>query len=530
MRNTERACASLALALTVSAGLAVAHQPEDRGARPATITADRAQSGLRSCDWFNGRNVVNPAGDTIAEVSDLLLERGSGRIDYAVLKTGTVLGMGGRTIAIPFSDLRWDPAAERLTLSMQKEQLERLPEFSKEAWTGREAGKWDKFWKSWGDDEVRDRDVYGSRLEGAKTERIEGEVTSVRRTRAGDMGEQVEIEVKTSSGETRSVALGPSWFVGGTSAAPMRGDKVSIEVMTIPQDTDNRSVATQMRSGERELRLRESGGRPAWSGDSLRSGDQEYRSRYWQNVLVSDVKGSRVDCRGAECGKVDDVIVDSRTGEVLMLSIDPNENFLGIADTKRLVPWSVATVGLDGTVRIDATKEMVLASPETPGDLSTLNAGNITDRVYKAYEVSGPMTHGREMGDARDRRDDRNNPARAGDPWSRHGAILSSMDSSADRTIDGKVVEVTQVTFDDNAPPARAIRVSSGIGEETVLIGPASAASIQDLDYRAGQPIKVEVRRVTIGGKTYFLARSVQYSGRTSEMLDRDGVPAWERR
>ncbi|MCC6678558.1 MAG: PRC-barrel domain-containing protein [Phycisphaerales bacterium] len=524
MRTSTSFRAAAALVLAASAGTLMARQPDDRGARPAAIATDRSHPDLRSCTWLSGRDVVNTNGEEIAEVSDLILDRGSGRIEHAILKTGTILGLGGRQIAIPYRELRWDAAADKLALPMTREQLEQYPEFSADAWTGLREGKDadDRLRGRLQPDAERPADAYAGALEGASRERIEGEVTSVHRTR-GTYGEQVEIEVKTAAGETRRVALGPSWFVNGGAAAPMRGDKVTIEAMSLPRDPGGLWVASSLRSGERELVLRESGGAPLWTMKSARSDGHEYGTPYWRYVLLSDIRGQRVDCRGVECGKVDDVILASRSGEIALLSIDPNENFLGIADTKRLVPWSVATVGLDGTVRVDASKEMVLASPETPSDLSTLNTGTFPDQVYRAYDVPPPQLGTGAMHGA----EGRGGP---GDAWGRRGAILASSDATTQKTVDGKIVEITEVKFDGGAAPARAIKVSTSSGEETVLLGPAWYMDNQELGCRTGDPVKVEARRVTVGGRTFLLARSVDHNGKSVVLIDQSDQPVWDRR
>lgn len=520
MRNTDMMRAVAVSTLLIAAGQAFAGQPQNSGSRPATISVDQGHADLRSCTWLSGRDVVNTNGEDIAKVSDLILDRGSGRIEHVVLTTGSILGLGGRQIAVPYRDLRWDAAEDKVSLPMTKEQLEQLPEFSQDAWAGlREVNRGDdRFWSRLRGDAEPPVDAYTAAFEGGHRERIEGEVVAVRRAQ-GTFGEQVEIDVKSNSGESRRIALGPSWFVNGGSSAPMRGDKVVIEAISLPRDPGGLWVATSMRSGERELALRESSGSPLWTMKSARSEGKEYSTPYWQYVLLSDIRGKRVDCRGVECGKVDDVILASRSGEVAMLSIDPNDNFLGIADTKRLVPWSVATVGLDGVVRIDASKEMVLASPETPADL---NVAGTVDRVYKAYEVPAPGSAWRERGDR--------DASSSGDAWARRGVIMGTADASSERTLDGKVVDITEVKFNDGVKPARAIKVSTSGGEETVLLGPAWYMDNQDIGCRTGDPVKIHARRVTISGQPYLLAHSIEHSGKSTVFIDDSDHPVWDRR
>jgi sporulation protein YlmC with PRC-barrel domain len=203
-------------------------------------------------------------------------------------------------------------------------------------------------------------------------------------------GEQVMMTVLTTDGTTRKIALGPSWYVNSADAAPMRGDKVVVETLALPRDPDQLLAGTHLRTGKHELELRESNGAPVWNLNLVESGEHTYTTPYSRYLLMSTLPGMKIDCRGSDCGKVQDVVLDRNSGEIAFLSIDPNENFLGISDTKRMIPWSVATVTLRDVVRIDASKDMVLASPETPTDLATLNHGTHADRMYKAFDVPAP--------------------------------------------------------------------------------------------------------------------------------------------
>jgi sporulation protein YlmC with PRC-barrel domain len=104
-------------------------------------------------------------------------------------------------------------------------------------------------------------------------------------------------------------------------------------------------------------------------------------------VLLSELKGAKLDCRGTTCGRVDDVVLEMNSGMVAFVSIDPDQNFLGVGDTKRLAPWSVVSIGADGKVRVDAQKEMMLSTTKTPDDITTLNRSGDVDAIYNAYQV-----------------------------------------------------------------------------------------------------------------------------------------------
>jgi len=62
----------------------------------------------------------------IGSVQDLVLDR-SGKIDAVVVDVGSLLGMGGKNVAVPLSDIKTDN--NRLTLDRTKEQLQQMAEY-----------------------------------------------------------------------------------------------------------------------------------------------------------------------------------------------------------------------------------------------------------------------------------------------------------------------------------------------------------------------------------------------------------------
>jgi len=76
-----------------------------------------------------GSRVYNDANESIGEVDDVLLMQGSAA-PMAVIQIGGFLGIGGRMVSIPLTDLAWNQERERWVLrSATKEQLQQRPEF-----------------------------------------------------------------------------------------------------------------------------------------------------------------------------------------------------------------------------------------------------------------------------------------------------------------------------------------------------------------------------------------------------------------
>jgi len=84
-----------------------------------------------------GKSVYGPENESIGEISDLVLEK-EGNTRVALIDVGGFLGIGEKTVAIPFTDLKFAKAADadanaapQVNVAMTKEQLTSLPEFDK---------------------------------------------------------------------------------------------------------------------------------------------------------------------------------------------------------------------------------------------------------------------------------------------------------------------------------------------------------------------------------------------------------------
>ena len=81
-----------------------------------------------------GDHVRNPEGEDLGRIEELMIDLGSGRIVYAVLSFGGILGIGDKLFAIPWNALRLDPDDNEIVLEVKRETLESAPGFDKEDW------------------------------------------------------------------------------------------------------------------------------------------------------------------------------------------------------------------------------------------------------------------------------------------------------------------------------------------------------------------------------------------------------------
>lgn len=74
-----------------------------------------------------GTKVTDTAGNKIGQVEDVILDKQSNNILFAVVSFGGFLGMGEKYHPIPWAALDYEPAEGAYVVSVTKEQLEAAP-------------------------------------------------------------------------------------------------------------------------------------------------------------------------------------------------------------------------------------------------------------------------------------------------------------------------------------------------------------------------------------------------------------------
>ena len=81
-----------------------------------------------------GNKIVNPAGEQLGNLKELVLDLEDGRIAYAVLSFGGLMGLGDKLFAIPWEALILNPKDHTFILNVEKEVLKDAPGFDKDHW------------------------------------------------------------------------------------------------------------------------------------------------------------------------------------------------------------------------------------------------------------------------------------------------------------------------------------------------------------------------------------------------------------
>jgi len=105
-------------------------QDHDNGQAPSARSGTRNQASMRASKLI-GATVKNKAGDSLGEISDLLVSAGAGgNISTAVVAVGGVLGVGEKKIAVPYKNFSVAPDGKTVYLDMTADQLKSLPAYT----------------------------------------------------------------------------------------------------------------------------------------------------------------------------------------------------------------------------------------------------------------------------------------------------------------------------------------------------------------------------------------------------------------
>jgi hypothetical protein len=114
----------------------------------ASLDDTSSPSGnLIAAHQVQGTSVYNTALEKLGAVEDIMIDKASGRIAYAVLSFGGFLGIGDRSYPLPWEKLSYSKELGGYVVDVDRETLEGAPSYTDDATA------------SW-DDETWTRDVY----------------------------------------------------------------------------------------------------------------------------------------------------------------------------------------------------------------------------------------------------------------------------------------------------------------------------------------------------------------------------------
>lgn len=107
-----------------------------------TSSKDGPGPALMGAGTLIGDDVYNRQEEDLGDIKEIMLDMRTGKIAYAVLSFGGILGMGEKLFAVPWQSLTLDTTNERFILDVEKARLESAPGFDKDHWPDMTSADW----------------------------------------------------------------------------------------------------------------------------------------------------------------------------------------------------------------------------------------------------------------------------------------------------------------------------------------------------------------------------------------------------
>jgi len=83
---------------------------------------------------ITGDKVFNPQEEHLGTIKDIMLNIIDGKIEYFIMESGGIFGLGAKFFAIPFRLLKVDEVKKRFIYNMSKESISDSPGFDVDHW------------------------------------------------------------------------------------------------------------------------------------------------------------------------------------------------------------------------------------------------------------------------------------------------------------------------------------------------------------------------------------------------------------
>ena len=93
---------------------------------------------LIAAGQVTGTNVYNRAGEKLGDVYDLMINKQSGQVEYAIMSFGGFLGIGDTYHPLPWKALNYSPREGGFVVDVDKQRLEGAPSYG-----ATDTGVWD---------------------------------------------------------------------------------------------------------------------------------------------------------------------------------------------------------------------------------------------------------------------------------------------------------------------------------------------------------------------------------------------------
>jgi sporulation protein YlmC with PRC-barrel domain len=85
-----------------------------------------------SSNNVEGTKVCNEKGEKLGTIDDLMIDKSSGQVRYAVMEFGGFMGMGTDRYPIPWKMLKYDTSQDGYLVPLDKELLDKAPRYQRD--------------------------------------------------------------------------------------------------------------------------------------------------------------------------------------------------------------------------------------------------------------------------------------------------------------------------------------------------------------------------------------------------------------
>jgi hypothetical protein len=97
------------------------------------MDAVRETTTLIAGDKVQGTTVYNTVGDNLGSIHDIMIDKKSGNVAYAIMSFGGFLGIGNEYRPLPWSVLKYDTNLGGYVVNLDKDRLEGAPAYDVDA-------------------------------------------------------------------------------------------------------------------------------------------------------------------------------------------------------------------------------------------------------------------------------------------------------------------------------------------------------------------------------------------------------------
>lgn len=87
---------------------------------------------LIASDKVEGTAVYNPGNDRLGTIANVMIDKRSGKSEYAVMEFGGLFGLGSDHYPIPWDMLTYDTGKGGYVIDLAKEQLKDAPRYARD--------------------------------------------------------------------------------------------------------------------------------------------------------------------------------------------------------------------------------------------------------------------------------------------------------------------------------------------------------------------------------------------------------------